>query len=315
MAASPNITFDPSTGASPTSTVVTIGVFDGVHIGHRALIGAAVAEAQERGLRSLALTFSPHPREVLAKGEPLQYLSSVQERRALIHGIGADVVATLHFTREVAGLSAEEFMASLAQQTGAVSLWVGPDFALGRGRQGSVPVLREIGKRLGGTVQTVAPVRFDSTVVSSSAIRYLLLEGFITEANAMLGRAYDLEGTVEEGDKRGRVLGFPTANMALMPSRVVPANGVYLVRAHLARQALPGVANLGTRPSFGDHRPNLEVHLLDFAGDLYGRHLRVEFLERLRPEMRFTDVQELVAQMSRDVDAARAHFGLSGARE
>jgi len=293
--------------------VLTIGVFDGVHLGHQALISAAVNEARSRGLHSAAMTFSPHPAEVLAKGEPVRYLTSLPERKALIRAVGTDAVVTLHFTREVAALTAEEFMNDIVPDLGVVSLWVGPDFALGRGRQGTVGVLADIGKRMGYTVQTVPPVLLDGVVISSSAIRCLLQEGVVTEANRMLGQPYALEGAVRRGDGRGRLLSFPTANLLLDPKRVVPANGVYVARARIGSQSLPGVANIGTRPSFGDNERNLEVHLLDFSGDLYGHRLRVEFLERLRPERRFKNVDDLVAQMQRDAAAARAFLAANRA--
>lgn len=285
--------------------VLTLGVFDGVHLGHRALISAAVDEARARGVRSAAMTFSSHPAEVLAKGETVPYLSSLPDRKALIRAVGAEAVVTLHFTREVASLTAEEFMVDVSRELGVISLWVGPDFALGRGRQGTVPVLAEIGTRLGYTVQTVPPVVLDQVVISSSSIRGLLQVGMLSEANRMLGRAYALEGTVRRGDGRGRHLGFPTANLRLDPKRVVPANGVYVVRARFGQQSLAGVANVGTRPSFGDNERNLEVHLLDFSGDLYGQQLRVEFRERLRPELRFGRKDELTAQLHCDVASAR----------
>jgi riboflavin kinase / FMN adenylyltransferase len=299
------LTIEPSQAAA-VPTVLTLGVFDGVHLGHRALISAAVAEARARGLRSAAMTFAPHPAEVLAQEAAVQYLSSLPQRKALIRAVGAEIVVTLHFTREVASLTAEEFMADITRELGVVSLWVGPDFALGRGRQGNMSVLAEIGSRMGYSIQTVPAVVLDGAVISSSTIRALLLKGMIREATAMLGRPYTLEGEVRRGDGRGRHLGFPTANLQLDPRRVIPANGVYVVRASPGPTTLAGVANVGTRPSFGVNERNLEVHLLDFAADLYGQHLRVEFLERLRPEMRFGSTDELVAQMHHDAAAARA---------
>ena len=294
----------PNTPRRPTA--LTIGVFDGVHLGHQALAGATVDEARQRGWRALALTFWPHPRSVVGRGADVQHLTTLPERRALLRRRGVQGVATLHFTPEVASLRAEEFMRQLKERLDVVSVWVGSDFALGRGREGTASVLGEIGRRTGFTVQTVSPVTLDGTVVSSSAVRTALQTGDLQQANQMLGRAYAFQGEVVPGDRRGRTLGFPTANVALPKQLVVPANGVYVVAARLGCERFFGVANVGTRPSFGTHEENLEVYLLDFSGDLYGRRLRVEFLRRLRAEERFDSVEGLVAQMQRDVAAARA---------
>jgi len=306
------LTIDPPIHMPGSPSVVTIGVFDGVHLGHRALIGQAVERARALGVRSVAITFSPHPREVLARGEPVQYLTDIDERRALIHALGVDVVATLHFNLAVAGLSADAFLAEIEAQLGLVELWVGPDFALGHHRHGTVPVLQEIGRQMGFAVHTVPPVVLDGVVVSSSNIRRMLLEGDVAGAAVFLGRPYTLEGTVEPGARRGRQLGFPTANIPLSATRVVPANGIYVVRALTAQGLLPAVANVGIRPTFGQNEPNLEVHILDFEGDLYGQHLRVAFLRRLRSERRFASIADLQAQIQADVYQARAYFQTAG---
>ncbi len=310
MAHSIELTIEPPLAGQVGPSTLTIGVFDGVHIGHQHLIGQPVARAKALGVRSTAITFDPHPSEVLGKGEPLQYLTDLAERKALIRAVGIDTVATLHFTPAVASLTADAFMAEIKARLGVVELWVGPDFALGRGRHGTVPVLREIGQKIGFTVHTVEPLVREGVVVSSSIIRRKLAEGEVEAARRFLGRPYALEGYVEHGDHRGRaLLGYPTANIPLDPRRVVPADGVYLVIAATPQGRLPAVANVGTRPSFGPGRRGLEVHVLDFAGDLYGQHLRAEFLRRLRPEARFASVDDLRKQIERDTEAARRYFG------
>ncbi|MHB9090657.1 MAG: bifunctional riboflavin kinase/FAD synthetase [Chloroflexota bacterium] len=302
------LSINPPAAVPPDPTVITIGVFDGVHLGHRALIQATVERAHTLGIRSAAITFDPHPRAVLGRGEAIQYLNSLSERIDLIRSLGVDTVAVLRFSLAVAGLSAEAFVRELKAQMGLAELWVGPDFALGKGRQGTVPVLRELGTAVGFAVETVPPVVVDGEVVSSSLIRRLLLAGDVEAAAILLSRPYTLEGIVAVGDRRGRTLGFPTANLPLAPERVAMANGVYVVRAHSQGRALPAVASIGVRPTFGLNERGLEVFIMDFADDLYGQPLRVEFLRRLRPELQFDSIDALVAQMQRDVADARAYF-------
>ncbi len=308
MADSIELTIEPPLTGRVGPTTLTIGVFDGVHVGHQHLIAQAVARARAQGVRSTAITFDPHPAEVLGRGEPPQYLTDLAERKALIRAIGIDTVVTLHFTPTVAGLTADAFMAEIKARLGVSELWVGPDFALGRGRHGTVPVLREIGQKIGFTVHTVDPLVREGVVVSSSLIRRRLADGEVEAAARFLGRPYALSGRVEHGDHRGRSLGFPTANIPLDPRRVAPADGVYLVIAAMAHGRLPAVANVGTRPSFGSGRRALEVHVLDFTGDLYGQHLRAEFVRRLRPEARFASIEDLKRQIARDAEAARRYF-------
>lgn len=293
-------------------SVVTIGVFDGVHLGHRQLIGCAVDRAQALGRRPLALTFDPHPREVLGKPGPVGYLTDLDERISLIRRLGVSAVAVLHFSREVAALGAEEFVRELVGRLGMSELWVGPEFALGHRREGTVPVLRTLGSRLGFRVHTVSHVLLDGVAVSSSAIRAHLTRGEVEAASELLGRPYALHGIVQVGEQRGRTLGFPTANLPVDTRRVLPADGVYVVVAETAAGRSEAVASIGVRPTFGVNQRNLEVHLLSEARELYGQSMRVEFLTRLRPERRFESVEALVAQMREDVAAARRYFAKRG---
>ncbi|MHB1132640.1 MAG: bifunctional riboflavin kinase/FAD synthetase [Chloroflexota bacterium] len=303
-----DLTFKLTPDSPQRPTVLTIGVFDGLHLGHQTLVDATVAEARQRAWRAVAMTFWPHPRSVVGRGGDVQYLCTLPERRALLRRRGLNAVATLHFTREVAGMEAAEFMRQIKSRLDVMSIWVGSDFALGRGREGTPPVLAQIGRSLGIDVQTVPPVTLDGTVVSSSTVRALLQSGELTQANRMLGRAYAFHSIVVPGERRGRTLGFPTANLTLPRQLVVPANGVYVVTAQAGFEEYFGVANIGTRPSFGTHERNLEVHLLDYAGELYGRPLRVAFLKRLRAEEGFSSIEALVAQMNQDVANARAYL-------
>lgn len=300
--------------ASDRDSVVSIGVFDGVHLGHQHLLRPAVARARERGYLAVAVTFNPRPREVLRPDLPSEYLTTLEERIALLGDLGFDYVPVLEFTREVAAIPADEFARVLKRRYRMVELWEGPDFALGRGRGGTIPVLRQLGAELGFTVTTVEPLVLAGEVVSSTRVHQKLGEGDVVGAASLLGRPFAVAGEVVTGAGRGRTIGIPTANVATPERQALPANGVYAVCCRVLEPrgrpiapgpALPGVANVGTRPTFDDGQRSLEVHLLDFAADLYGARLRVEFVRRLRPELRFPSVQALLEQIRQDVDRAR----------
>lgn len=285
--------------------VMTIGVFDGVHRGHQALIGQVVQRARTlRGL-SVVLTFYPHPRAVLRPGMPVYELTSQEEKLSLIAALGVDVVTTLTFTKELSLLRAGEFIDLLLQHVNLRELWVGPDFALGHHREGTVERLSVLGAEHGFTVHIVAPVDSAGERVSSSRIRDLITAGDVMQAAALLGRYPHIEGMVVTGDRRGRTLGFPTANLALTAAYLLPANGIYAVIAELDGARLPAVANIGVRPTFGVNDRLVEVYLLDFDRDIYGQRLGVSLVKRLRDEVRFDSVDDLVAQMHRDVGEAR----------
>lgn len=292
--------------------VLAIGVFDGVHLGHQYLLRRLVERAKQLGTTATAMTFDPHPRAILGAPEPVRYLVGLAERKELIRSLGVEVVITLHFTRDVANKTAEEFLSTVKARFGISELWVAQGFALGRGRHATGPILKEIAAGLGITVHTIAPLTRDGVVVSSTNVRRLVQEGDVKAAAELLGRPYSLEGTVERGAQRGRLLGFPTANIACDPSRVLPMDGVYVVRALLPSGSYPAVADIGTRPSFGENERALEVHILDFDQDIYGQPMRVEFLTCLRPDTRFASVEELKAQVSADIQvAAQYHAALA----
>ena len=287
---------------------VTIGSFDGVHRGHQQLLRDFVAEARRYHAPAVVVTFYPHPVEVLGHRRDPFYLSTPEEKAALIAALGADVLITHPFDREVAQRSASDFMADLSAHLGLKRLWVGYDFALGRNREGDIPTLRRLGERLGYTVHVVEAYRLDGEIVSSSRIRRALAEGDVTLAARMLGRHYAVPGEVVRGDGRGRTIGFPTANLAVWPKRMLPAAGVYACFAEVEDDGrYAAVANIGVRPTFERQpvAPRVEAHLLDFRGDLYGRRLRLHFVARLRPERRFPSPQALAEQIARDIAAAR----------
>ncbi|MGD2206527.1 MAG: riboflavin biosynthesis protein RibF, partial [Anaerolineae bacterium] len=287
-------------------TILTIGAFDGVHLGHQVLIRGVVARARKTDRLAALITFHPHPAVVLAWDRAPRYLTTPGEKVALLEKLGMDLVVLLPFDREVADTPASDFMEQVVAYLRIRELWVGADFALGRGREGDVPRLQELGRDLGYSIRVCEPVRIGGEVVSSSRIRALLAEGRVAEAARLLGHYPSLSGKVVMGAERGHSLGFPTANLEVRPERAVPANGVYAVFALLGTQRYPAVANVGVRPSFnnpltGTESPRtIETHIFDFDQDIYGCDLVVEFVVRLRDERRFKDIDGLVAQIERD---------------
>lgn len=308
-------TLDPPASSLPPlrATVVTVGCFDGVHLGHRYLVQQLVQRASETDLLPTVVTFEPHPRRILRPDEELKTLTDTAERAALLREAGAELVVTLRFTPQLAAALPQEFTAWLADRLRMRELWVGTDFALGRSRSGTVPVLQSIGRSQGFEVYTLEPYRLDGELVKSSIIRQALLAGNLDRANRLLGRPYAVVGTVVRGAQRGRELGFPTANIAVPEDRLLPAFGVYAVRVRIASEASEraGVANLGLRPTVDGQSLVLEVHLFDFAGDLYGAQVRVAFIKRLREERRFGSLDELRAQIARDAAQAQAVLSAS----
>jgi len=288
-------------------TFLTVGTFDGVHRGHQVLLTALAQAAHQSGAQSAVVTFFPHPAVVLRGLPQPYYLTSPEERARLMGACGIDVVLTLPFTRELAALSAREFVEMLREKAGMESLWVGYDFALGHNREGNVTVLQRLGEELGFSVHVLPPVALDDTPVSSSLIRSALEKGDVVTAARMLGRPYAIEGAVVHGDARGRTLNIPTINVAFWAEQRLPAFGVYACRVEVEGRALDAVANIGVRPTFenptGEVR--LEAHLLDFFGNLYGKTVRLQFLAFLRPERRFESVEALVAQIQQDIQHAR----------
>jgi riboflavin kinase/FMN adenylyltransferase len=287
-------------------TVLTIGAFDGVHRGHQALIGDVVARARSTDRLAAAITFHPHPAVMLAPNRAPPYLTTPGEKAAFLEGLNLDLLALLPFNRQMADTPARDFVAAVSKYLRMRELWVGSDFAMGRDREGDVPRLRQYGRELGYDVHVVQPVATVSgEVISSSLIRTLLSEGRVEEAAGMLGRNVSLTGEVVVGASRGHPLGFPTANLEVRPERSVPADGVYAAFAVLGAERFKAVANIGVRPSFGNGKRTVETHILDFDRDIYGCDLVVEFVARLRDEQRFAECSDLVAQVSRDIAAAR----------
>ena len=294
--------------AAGRPSAVTIGKFDGVHRGHQYLVSLLLHRARERGLASVVITLHPHPITVLRPGTPVTYLCSLEERVRLLQSCGASSVGVLSFTSELAQLSYRDFMGLLVEELDLRLLLTGPDFAVGRDREGNAEALRALGEERGFDVEVVSLLAEDGAKVGSGAVRDALAAGDMESASELLGRAFALRGPVVRGEERGAKIGFPTANIAVAPDLALPKYGVYVTRAYLGETAYDSVANIGQRPTFGAGRPTIEVHLLDFEGDIYERELRIELLHRLRDEMRFDGVDALVAQIGRDAACTRDYF-------
>lgn len=299
------------------SPAIALGNFDGVHQGHRRLLAETVAASKRLGGDALVLTFDPHPAQVLAPERAPPLLTTRERKLELIAEAGMSACIVEPFTRELSQLSPEDFLKSiLVDVIGVRHVVVGYDFRFGKQRAGTTDTLREFAAAHNFVAQIVEPVEVAGAVASSSTIRKFLRAGEVGEVGTLLGRDFDIDGTVVRGDGRGATIGVPTANVAARGD-ILPAPGVYAVRMRILDgdvdgplpgrdAALSGVANLGRKPTFGDdNQLTLEVHALDFAGDLYGRLVRVEFVARLRGEQRFDGVEQLVAQIHRDIAQAR----------
>jgi len=303
-------TTDPLLWRSHCPSAVAIGVFDGVHRGHQAVIEDLVEGAAALGLCPIALTFDPHPLEFLAPERAPRLLGSIEHRVELLGRLGVEIVGVLPFPiiRDLApAVFATEV---LSDRLMARQVAVGADFRFGRDREGDLTLLTEAGARAGFEVKAVSLVTAaGGEVVSSSQIRSMLEQGEVEAAERMLGRPFELRGPVIHGDARGRAIGFPTANLHIPDRLAVPAYGVYAAWAHWEGLERPAVVNIGVRPTFGKDGRTVEAHLLGFDGDLYGVEMTLRFVERIRPEVRFDGVEALVAQIGRDVQAAAAILG------
>jgi riboflavin kinase/FMN adenylyltransferase len=284
---------------------VAIGNFDGVHRGHRAVIDRAIELAGDDRRPAIALTFEPHPRAFFRKDQPLFRLTPEPEKLRLLAAAGLDGAVVMHFDGKLAAVTAEDFVQdTIIKRLSASGLVIGANFQFGRRRQGNADFLREQGEERGFEVEVVKPLLFRGKPVSSSAIREALAKGEVEEAAKLLGYTWFVSGKVIHGEKRGRELGYPTANIALDPNCGL-AHGIYAVRARVRGEVRDGVASFGRRPTFGDGAPLLEVFLFGFDGDLYDEEIDVAFLGWIRPEQKFSSADELTRQMDADSQAAR----------
>jgi len=286
--------------------VVTLGNFDGIHLGHQAILARVVHDARARQGTALVLTFHPHPLAVLRPTLALPLILSLREKLRLFAAQGIHGVFLQHFTLPFSRLTPEEFVQRyLVEAIGAEKIIVGHNVSFGRNRAGRAETLEQLGRLCGVEVEIVGPVLLDDREVSSTTVRALLSAGDMRAVARFLGRPYTVSGRVEKGFQRGRGLGFPTANLRPRADVLLP-NGVYAVLVTIGEQEVPGVANVGVNPTFGGNKRTIEAHLFDFSADLYGQRLRVGFVEHLRGERKFPSVQELARQIQEDASRARA---------
>jgi riboflavin kinase/FMN adenylyltransferase len=292
--------------------VVTIGNFDGVHIGHQALFYEVIEKADRLDGTSVSITFDPHPLRLLQPSNRLPLITPFEQKAELIERAGIDVLICIPFSREFAAIPAREFVEGLlVRKIGMKAIVVGEDYTFGKNREGNVAMLQSLAPRLGYEVIVTSAIRSVKGLaarVSSTAIRELVLDGDMEKAQQMLGRLYQVRGRVVTGRNRGgRLLGFPTANLELL-DELCPKTGIYAVKVDVADAVFQGVANIGYSPTFNDHQFTVEVHILDFNQAIYGQKIRVNFAKRIRDEMKFGSIDELKRQISADIETARQIF-------
>jgi riboflavin kinase/FMN adenylyltransferase len=287
-------------------TLLTVGVFDGVHAGHRYLLKQLQRQAANRDLLSGVVTFNPHPQSVLHPDDELPWLSSLEDRVTTFRQLGLNIVAVLTFTDKVAQLSARDFLSLLKKYLKMRGILVGPDFVLGRAGEGNISVLRTLGNEMKFTVKVIPPYTINGEIVSSTLIRQALIQGDMRRVERLMSRRFYLRGKVITSDKRGRALGFPTANLDTEPRQALPGNGIYATITQVSGKRFLSATNVGTRPTFGPGEKTVETHLLDYQGDLYGKEIKVEFVQKVRDEQRFPSAEELKTQMRQDVQEVHA---------
>lgn len=293
-------------------SALTIGVFDGVHRGHRHLLSRLKSEAGHRGLASIVITFVDHPRGVLHPGSAPPLLTDIDERVALLEETGVDLVIPVSFDRALSKLTAREFAGLLREHVGMAGLVVGPDFAMGHRREGDRSTLSALGHEMGFFVDVIEPLRDgEGPVVRSTAIREAIAEGDMARAAVMLGRHYSLAGAVVRGHGRGAGLGFATANLSVPEGAMVPRDGIYAAWARVEGGRYMAATSIGFSPTFADNSHSIEAHLMDFEGDLYGGQVRLDFVRRLRDELKFDTVEGLQLQIASDVAETRAALDAS----
>jgi len=295
-------------GLTLQASVVTLGNFDGIHLGHQALIGGTVAEAKRLGISSVVLTFEPHPLKVLAPDRAPKMLLTHKEKMQLLQDLGVDVVVVQHFNLAFAKLSAEDFVRGLlVERLRPKKVWVGRDLRFGQGRSGSVDDLGRWGADMGFQVSVVEPILVDGVRVSSSHIRQLIGNGSVDQVRALLGRYHFISGRVTTGHRRGRDLGFPTANIATR-TEMLPLDGIYATLFHLGERNLLSVSSVGLNPTFGAGPRSIESFILNFNDDIYGEAVRLSFVMRIREEKKFASVEDLITQIRSDVKSAETIF-------
>ena len=286
-------------------SIITLGNFDGVHMGHQELVRMVIRRAKETGAASMVVTFRPHPLKILAPEKCPPLISIYEEKIRLFEKLGIDVLVKIPFTVEFAAMTPEDFVKNiLCDSLGAKEIFVGYNYRFGKGRKGDVKTLRALGERYGFTVREVEQISLDGEVISSTKIRHLLREGDVEHAAKLLGRTYAITGIVVRGDGRGKGLGFPTANIAPKHA-IIPSHGVYAVRLFVRDRLYDGIANIGMRPTFDKKALAIEVHVFDFNEDVYGEDISLYFIRKIREEKKFGSVEALVGQIRTDIGAAK----------
>jgi riboflavin kinase/FMN adenylyltransferase len=292
---------------SPTKDMLlTVGVFDGVHLGHKHLLNELVKKARLENLISGVVTFRQHPRSLFEPHSGLETLTNLPQKIKLLKDEGVEVVITLNFTLELAQIGIQQFVGMLKKYLKMRGLVVGPDFAMGRNREGDIDTLRTLERGMDFSLTVIPPIAKNNELISSTTIRKALARGDVKRANDMLGRYFSLEGRVIAGSGRGKGLGFPTANIDIDPMQALPADGIYATLAYIDDQPRQSITNIGSRPTFGETEREVEVHIFDYNGELYRRNLKVDIIERLRSQQRFATTDELVEQIAGDIREARA---------
>lgn len=290
-------------------TFITIGNFDGVHLGHQALIGGMVREAHARGSHAVVITFFPNPAEYFRPDVQAYYLTTPVEKHGVMENIGVDELISFQFNKQLSELTAREFLTSLKNNLDLSVLVIGDDFALGKNRQGTIPVIKELGEELGFSVLVINQVQLDREEISSTRIRRYLDLGDVASAGRLLGRPYEISGIVQHGSDRGARIGLPTANIGHWTKKKLPRVGVYATWVYYQKMPYIGITNIGYRPTFETQDiPNIETHLLDFNENLYGKMLTLQFIQKLRDEQKFSGIEAFLEQIEKDKETARKIF-------
>jgi riboflavin kinase / FMN adenylyltransferase len=296
-------------------SLVTIGVFDGVHLGHKYLIGQLKELASQQDLRSVVITFHRHPQEILSPHSQPPFLTDSKEKADLLKKEGVDSVIILTFTNKLSQMSAREFLGVLQTTLRMRGLLVGPDFALGRNNEGNIPALRKLAEEMGFILTVTPSVIKKGEIVSSTNIREALAEGDMKKVRLLMGRYFSLHGKVIHGKGRGTGLGFPTANLDILPGQAIPADGVYATLAHVGKKTYSSVTNVGMNPTFANSDRSIESYLFDLDDNLYGHEVKIEFVSKLRGEIKFNNAVELTAQVSQDIQQAKDVLKVEAATE
>jgi riboflavin kinase/FMN adenylyltransferase len=287
--------------SSDKDSLITIGVFDGVHIGHKYLIVQLKKHAKQQGLRAIAITFDRHPQEILNPDSQPPYLTDIYEKAHLLKLEGLDEVIVLSFTPELSRVGARKFLELLREHLRMRGLVIGPDFALGKNNEGNIPTLIKLGEEMGFSVTVIPPVVKNGDTVSSTAIRLSLAKGNMEKVEKLMGHPFSLHGKVIHGKGRGKDLGFPTVNLDISPGQALPAEGVYATIARVENKTFPSVTNIGTNPTFGKNKRTVEAFLIGFNNEIYTHQVRIDFIKKIRDEIKFSDANQLKNQIEQDI--------------